>query len=150
MKRRVLLLLQFSSASFLQIVALARLLSSGPEGTFSLPERSEGFLLLGGASTTWGADWKNLCRAACVFWAEDVQGSGAAGAGLTGFRMMVTGIDSTEEWCEMGWVWLSLFGTTIELAGPFFITGPEERGLQPFWLFWWALQMKVSGSFPGL
>lgn len=147
--RCLLLLLQFSSASFFPTVVLDLLLSSsGLSGTFGLPntpEGSVGFLLLIEAPVTGGADWKNLCRAAWVFWAEAVQ-DWEGGVGLSGIWTTFSGADSTEG-CGAGWVWLALFGWTAELAGPFLIPTSEEKGLQ---LFWWVVQIKVSGFFPGL
>lgn len=148
---RLLLLLQFSSASFFPIVVLALLFSSLElSGTFGLPktlEGSVGFLLSAEACVSGGAAWKNLCRAACVFWAEAVQ-DWEGGVGLTGFRMTFNGADSTEEGRSgAGCVWLAPFDRTAELVGPFLIPTSEGEGLQ---LLWWALQIKVSGFFPGL
>lgn len=147
---RLLLLLQFSSASFFPMVVLTLLFSSsGLSGTFCLPktlESSAGFLLPVEASVTGGAAWKNLCRADCVFWAEAVQDL-EGGVGLTGFTTIFSGADSTEVECGAGLDWLALFNRPAELAGPFLICGSDGEGLQLFWL---ALQMKVSGSFPGL
>lgn len=132
------------------MVVLALLFSSsGLSGTFGLSktlEGSVGFLLPVEASVTGGAAWKNLCRADCVFWAEAVQ-DWEGGVGLTGFTTIFSGADSTEEGRSAGWVWLALFSRPAELAGPFLIPASQEEGLQ---LFWWALQIKVSGFFPGL
>lgn len=147
---RLLLLLQFSSASFFPIVALALLFSSSVlSGIFGLPktlESSVGFLSPVVTSLTGGAVWKNLCRADCVFWAEDVQDL-AGGVGLTGFTTILSGANSAEEGRGAGSVWLAPFNGPAEMAGPILIPGSEEEGLQ---LFWWALQIKVSGFFPGL
>lgn len=138
---RLLLLLQFSSANFFPTVVLALLFSSsGLSWTFGLPktlESSVDFLLPVGASVTGCAAWKNLCRADCVFWAEAVQDL-ADGVGPTGFTIIFSGANSTEEGRGAGWVWLALSNRPAELAGPFFIPGSEEEALQ---LFWWALQI---------
>lgn len=67
------------------------------------------------------------------------------GVGLTGFTTIFSGAESTEEGRGAGWVRLALFNGPAELAGPFLTS--EEDGLQ---LVWWALQIKVSGFFPGL
>lgn len=148
--RRLLLLLQFSSANFFPVVVLTLLLSSGLSGTFGLPktlEGSVGFLLPVEASVTGTAAWKKLCLAVCVLWAEAIQDR-EGGVGLIGFRTIFNGADSTEEeGRDAGWVWLTLFNRPAELAGPFLIPASEEEDLQ---LFWWALQIKVSGFFPGL
>lgn len=148
--RRLLLLLQFSSASFFPMFVLALLFSSsGLSGTFGLPETlngSVGFLLPVEDSVTGAAAWKNLCRAVWVLWAEVVQ-DWEGGGGLTGFSGAVSGADSTEEGRGAGWVWLALFNRPAELADPFLITVSEGEGLQ---LLWWVLQIKLSGFFPGL
>lgn len=105
-----------------------------------------GFLSPVVTSVTGGAAWKNLCLADCVFWAVDVHDS-EGGVGLTGFTTILSGANSTEEGRDAGWVWLALFNRPADMPGPFLIPGSEEEGLQ---LLWWALQMKVSGFFPGL
>lgn len=75
---RLLLLLQFSSASFFPVSVLALLFSSSSSGlseTFGPPDPfkgSVGFLSSVEASVAGGAAWKNLCRAAWVRWAEVV------------------------------------------------------------------------------
>lgn len=145
---RLLLLLQFSSAIFLPIVVLALLFTSSGIEIFGFPERpesSEGFLFPVVTSVTAGAVWKNLCRADCVFWAEAVQDL-VGGTGLAGFAAIFTGASSTEEGSGAGWVWLVLYDCP-EMTGPALTPGSEEEGLQ---LLWWALQIKVSGFFPGL
>lgn len=147
---RLLLLLQFSSASFFPIVVLALLFSSlGLGWAFGLPKTlggSVGFLLSDVASVTGAVVWKNLCRAAWVLWAEAVQDWGG-GAGLTGFRTTLRGAESTEGGRGAGRVWLAPFNRTAEVMGPFLIPTSEEEDLQ---LLWWVLQIKVSGLFPGL
>lgn len=144
---RLLLLLQFSSANLFPVVALALLLSSssGLCGIFGQPEMNEGsagFPVSFGASATGGAAWKNLCRAACVLWAAAVH-DWEGGVGLTGFRTTFRGAGGTEEGSGAGWVWLAPLGRPTELVGPFLIAASAEDGLQ-------LLQIKVSGSFPGL
>ncbi len=147
---RLLLLLQFSAASFCPVFVLALLFSSSRLGvTFGLPETREssvGFLLPTESSVTGGAAWKNLCRADCVFWAVGVQVL-EGGVGPTGFTTIFSGADSTEEGRCAGWVWLVLLNRLTDMACPFLIPDSEEDGLQ---LLWCALQMKVSGFFPGL
>ncbi len=123
--------------------------SSGLNGTFGLSktlEGSVGFLLPVEASVTGGGAWKNLCRADCVFWAEAVQDR-EGGVGLIGFTPIFSGANSTEEGRGAGWVRLALFNRPPELVDSFLIPASQEEGLQ---LFWWALQMKVSGFFPRL
>lgn len=146
---RLLLLLQFPSASFFPIITLAWLFSSSG-GTLGLPvtpDCSVGFLLSLEASVTCGAAWKNFCRAACVFWAEAVQDC-EAGGGVTGFRTLLRGADSTEGGRGDAWFWLPSFGgCTADLVRPFLIRAFEEEVLK---LLWWELQIKVSGVFPGL
>lgn len=138
---RLLLLLQFSSATFFPIDALALLLSSS-----RLPETLSSEGLLSRVPISGTAAWKNLCRADCVFWAEGVQGSGG-GVGLAGFTTISTGASSTEEGRGAGSGLPPLFNCLAEMAAPNLISHSEEDVLQ---LFWWALQIKVSGSVPGL
>jgi len=133
------------------MVVPALLSSPGPfSGTVALTrtlEGSAGFRLPTEASASGSAAWKNLCRAVCVFWAEAVQDWAGFG-GVTGFRTIFRGADGTEEGRGAGWVWPAPLKRTAELAGPFLTADSEEEdGLQ---LFWWALQIKVSGFFPGL
>ncbi|TNN68060.1 hypothetical protein EYF80_021705 [Liparis tanakae] len=140
---------QFSAASVFPAVVPA-LLSSPFRGTFALTrtlEGSAGFRLPTEAAASGSAAWKNLCRAVCVLWAEAVQDWAGFG-GATGFRSVFRGADSTEEGRGgAGWVGPAPLKHTAEPAGPFLTADSEEDGLQ---LFWWALQMKVSGFFPGL
>lgn len=102
------------------------------------------FLLPIGVLASGGAAWKNLCRAACVFWAEAVQ-DGEGGPGLTGVGSTLSGAERTDEGRGAGWAWLAPFVWTADLAGPFMIPSSEETGL-----FGWAVQEKVPGFFPGL
>lgn len=146
---RLLLLLQFSSANFFPMVVLVLLLSSWLSGILGFPKTfdgSVGFLVPVETSVAGGGAWKNLCRADWVFWAEAVQ-DWEGGIGLTGFTTMFSGADKTEEGRGAGWVWLTPFNRPAELAGPFLIPCAAGEGLQ---LFWWVLQIEVSGSFPGL
>ena len=114
-----------------------------PAGT-SLENGS--LVLIGGASGA--ADWKNFCRAAWVLWAEAVQGWGA-GLVSTGFGTKATVEDSTEEWCgARRAVLLSVVGRSTEPAGPVLI--PATGGSLTIWVLWWALHMKLPGSFPTL
>lgn len=126
---RLLLLLQFTSASFFPMIILAGLLSSsGLSGTFGLSEtleRSVDFLLPVEVSVTGGEAWKNLCRADCVFWAEAVQDLDGGGAAVTGFTTTLTGADSTDDGHAGACVRLALFNR----SGPFWILGSEEEGL---------------------
>lgn len=144
---RLLLLLQFSSPNFFPLVLWTLLPSlTGPGWAFGLdktPEFSDAdFPFPVGASSRGGAVWKNLCRAVCVFWAEAVQEL-VGGAGPAGFTVKLRGAESTDE--GRGGVCLDPF----TCLGPFLLAGSEEEGgLQGGLL--WLMQIKVSGSFPGL
>lgn len=140
---RLLLLLQFSSASFFPIVVLALVFSSS--GLPETPETFAGFLSPVLTSVT-GAARKKLCRANCVFLAEAVQDSDG-GVALTGFTAIFSGANSTEEGRGAGSTRLAPCDRPAEMAGLFSTRDSEEGGLQ---LFRWALQMKVSGFVPGL
>lgn len=98
-------------------------------------------------SVTCGTAWKNFCRAACVFWAEAVQ-DWEVGVGATSFKTLFSGADNTEGGCGEGRFMLASFsGRAAELVRPFLIRASEEEVLE---VFWWELQIKVSGSVPGL
>lgn len=134
------------------MTALARFFSSsGLRGTLGSPEGAGGFWLLEGPSGAEVDDWKNLCRAAWVLWAELVQGWGAGVVVSTGCKTTLMGIEGTEVERETDWTLLvSLLDSTLALGHPVWMTTPEGGLLQPFLVFWSLLQMKIPGSFPGL
>lgn len=142
-KGRLLLLLQFSSASFFPIAVLALVFSSS--GLPETPATFAGFLSPVLTSAT-GVAWKKLCRADCVFWAEAVQDVDG-GVALAGFTAMSSGVNSTEEGRGAGAPWLAPGERPAETAGLLWTPGSEDGGLE---LLGWALQIKVSGFFPGL
>lgn len=138
----LLLLLQFSSASFLPIISLAEFFSSEPKEIFRLLTWSAGFRIPAEASVTCGAAWKNFCRAAWVFWAEAVQ-DWDCGLGFKAFRTVSAGADSTEEKRGACCFWVAPVGC----KAPLLTSASKEDILEPFW---WELQKNVSGFFPGL
>lgn len=106
------------------MTALARFFSSsGLRGTVGSPD---GFWLLEGPSGAEVGDWKNLCRAAWVLWAELVRGWGAGEVVSTGLKTSLIGVEGTEVGRETDWTLLvSLLDSKLPLGHPVWMTTPE-------------------------